>query len=381
MALLSVILPVYNGEKFLDRSIGSVLSQSSQEFELIIVDDGSTDTSGVIADRYGTENDRVKVIHKINSGVTASRLEGIRAAEGDFIAFIDADDWWDKDYIDTYMGPMESNEFDMVAGGCLVEGDSGSVLKTNGIPDGVYEPDKDGGFFHSKMLHYGGFFNFGILPYLWNKVFRKELLIKAYEKIDELLTDGEDVALIQLYLATAERVMISSEAKCHYVLHPFQKTANKGDYFYENVSRLYLCLKKGMKRYSFFDLFLPQLDQYMRYMIWLKSPESFPSSAGFYQMPFQKIPAGCRIVLHGAGNVGRSYHRQIEDTGYCKVVCWADSDYAKKRSGFREEIVDPHSVSDLEYDYIFIAVADENIIKTIKAAYIDMGVKAEKIVY
>lgn len=381
MTFLSVILPVFNCEKYLDRSIKSVLNQTAEEFELIVVDDGSTDASGIIADSYCGKNNCVKVIHKLNTGVTDTRLEGIKEATGKYIAFIDADDWWDEDYIDTYMRRIKDDSLDMIAGGCVVESDSGTSIKVNGIPDGIYDLREDGDFFYSKMLHYEGFFKFGILPYLWNKIFRKDLLLNAYENMDLSITDGEDVALIQMYMAMADKVRVFSEAKYHYMLHPFQKTANKDDFFYENSSRLYLCLKKNMEKYPCFKVFLPQLDQYMRYMIWLKSPESFPKSVMYFQMPFQKIPVNSRIILHGAGNVGKSYHKQIEETGYCRIICWVDKKYEEIRNQGFEMVESPDSIFEKEYDYILIAIADGKIAKKIMTSYIDVGVAPEKIVY
>ena len=92
MALISVIVPVYNAEKYLNRCIDSILGQTFKDFELILIDDGSKDQSGCICDEYGKKDKRIKVIHQDNKGQAAARNKGVLIAQCDWIAFVDADD-------------------------------------------------------------------------------------------------------------------------------------------------------------------------------------------------------------------------------------------------------------------------------------------------
>lgn len=103
MPLVSIIMPCYNGEAFLADAINSVLGQTFQQFELIVVDDGSTDRSSEILASHG---DRIRVIRQANQGVSAARNAGIEAAQGDFIAFLDADDYWEPDFLDDMVEGM-----------------------------------------------------------------------------------------------------------------------------------------------------------------------------------------------------------------------------------------------------------------------------------
>lgn len=93
MKLLSVIVPVYNVESYINRCIDSILSQSFTDFELILVDDGSTDSSGRICDEYSFKDERINVIHKLNGGQSSARNDGINIARGKYLSFIDADDY------------------------------------------------------------------------------------------------------------------------------------------------------------------------------------------------------------------------------------------------------------------------------------------------
>lgn len=92
--LVSVIVPVYNAEKYLNRCVDSILSQTMKDFELLLIDDGSQDESSRICDEYAEENARVKVFHKPNGGVSSARNLGIDQAKGKYIIFIDSDDYW-----------------------------------------------------------------------------------------------------------------------------------------------------------------------------------------------------------------------------------------------------------------------------------------------
>ena len=113
---ISVIVPVYNVEKYLPRCIGSLLRQSFTNFELILVNDGSTDRSGKICDEYAKKDDRIKVIHKPNGGVSSARNSALAEALGKYVAFVDADDWVDPEYLENLLRAMQDN-VDLVVSG------------------------------------------------------------------------------------------------------------------------------------------------------------------------------------------------------------------------------------------------------------------------
>ena len=101
---VSVIMPVYNGQAYLAAAIDSVLGQTLRDHELVVVDDGSTDGSAAILAGYG---DRIRVLRQANAGVSAARNAGIAAARGDFIAFLDSDDWWEPDFLQSMVDAMD----------------------------------------------------------------------------------------------------------------------------------------------------------------------------------------------------------------------------------------------------------------------------------
>ena len=95
-AIISIIVPIYNVDNYLEKCIDSILNQALEEFELVLVNDGSTDNSGAICDKYSNKDERVKVIHKKNGGVSSARNVGIKNANGDYIGFVDPDDYVDN---------------------------------------------------------------------------------------------------------------------------------------------------------------------------------------------------------------------------------------------------------------------------------------------
>lgn len=113
--MISIIIPIYNVEKYLPQCIESVLSQTCRNFELILVDDGSTDRSPIICDEYAQKDVRIKVVHQENSGVSVARNNGISHAKGEWITFIDSDDWVDVDYLESFR--FEESECDLVVQG------------------------------------------------------------------------------------------------------------------------------------------------------------------------------------------------------------------------------------------------------------------------
>ena len=114
MPTVSIIVPVYKAEKYLHRCIDSILSQTFTDWECILVDDGSPDRSGAICDEYAQKDNRIRVIHKENGGVSSARNVGINNAQGIYITFVDSDDWIEKTCLETCSKEMDDNRLDLL---------------------------------------------------------------------------------------------------------------------------------------------------------------------------------------------------------------------------------------------------------------------------
>lgn len=124
---LSIIVPVYNVEKYLSKCIDSILNQTFKDFELILIDDGSSDGSGKICDKYANKDRRIAVIHQENTGVSAARNAGLDIAKGEYIGFIDSDDFIDKSMYEKLINAIESFNVDMAICGYDYINESGKM--------------------------------------------------------------------------------------------------------------------------------------------------------------------------------------------------------------------------------------------------------------
>ena len=111
---ISIIVPVYNGEKYLEKCVDSIIHQTERDIEVILVDNGSLDLSGEMCDAFAEKDNRIKVIHQPNNGVSFARNTGIENAKGDYIGFVDADDWIDIDMYDSLLKEASRSEADVV---------------------------------------------------------------------------------------------------------------------------------------------------------------------------------------------------------------------------------------------------------------------------
>ncbi|WP_303690572.1 glycosyltransferase family 2 protein [Megamonas hypermegale] len=135
MPIISIIVPVYNVEKYLKRCIESILNQTFKNFELLLLDDGSTDSSGSICDKYAKKDNRIIVKHKKNQGVSATRNLGIDIAKGEYITFVDSDDWIENDYLEKMY--LKINEMNVPL---LI---TGHIEERNGIVKNTFILDRE----------------------------------------------------------------------------------------------------------------------------------------------------------------------------------------------------------------------------------------------
>ena len=126
---VSVIVPVYNVSRFLPECIESVINQTYGDFELILVDDGSTDGSGIICDNYASKDNRIIVLHKTNGGLTSARNAGLSTASGEWIMHLDGDDWIEPDMLFEFVATADREKADLVEGSFRKVWDNGKVLE------------------------------------------------------------------------------------------------------------------------------------------------------------------------------------------------------------------------------------------------------------
>ena len=194
---VSIIVPVYNAEKFLNRCVDSILGQEYRDFELILVDDGSRDMSGSICDAYAKTDERVVVIHKENSGVSDTRNQGIERAKGTYLQFVDSDDWLTPDATKLMVRAAEEHGCDMVISDFYrVVGDMVS-RKGDIESDCVIDREE----FASFMMENPADYYYGVL---WNKLYRRDLVNRFGIRMDAEISWCEDFMFNLEYVRYAE---------------------------------------------------------------------------------------------------------------------------------------------------------------------------------
>ena len=174
--LISVIIPVYNVEKYLHRCLDSVIAQTYQNLEIICVDDGSIDDSGKICDQYAVRDARIKVIHQENQGLSAARNKGLDAAEGEYIAFVDSDDYILEDMYKKMLDKLLNYNVDLCVCQWQYElSDGRQVVKRKNIAPTIYGRKTSLEF--ARFLYMGNYEN-GVVVAAWNKLYRRALLDK-----------------------------------------------------------------------------------------------------------------------------------------------------------------------------------------------------------
>ncbi len=204
--LVSIIVPIYNVEGYLPRCIESILNQSYRDIEVILVDDGSLDNSPQICDRYAEHDNRVHVVHKKNGGLVLARRDGAVAATGDYLTFVDGDDFILPGRIQGFAdGIQEYGDVDIVCADLSYYPNTDRIIG-NTIDTGLYQGEQKRKLF-DVFLSNPPFFNFGITPNLVSKCVKREFYCK-YDKIPADITLGEDLAVTYNLVLNADSLCV-----------------------------------------------------------------------------------------------------------------------------------------------------------------------------
>lgn len=209
---VSIIVPVYNTEKYLRRCIDSILTQTYQNFELLLIDDGSKDSSGAICDEYARNDERIRVIHRANSGVSVTRNIGIQEAKGDYISFVDSDDYIAVNMIETLVVRANKYYSDIVMCKYFIE-KTGKTSCVSMDYDEVYDGAdrvKNGLLYLYYTDYHSGLYS------LWNKLIKKSVYSTNNILFDSSLKRGEDAWFIFQCLKHCKRVDFIPEAYYYY---------------------------------------------------------------------------------------------------------------------------------------------------------------------
>jgi glycosyltransferase involved in cell wall biosynthesis len=214
---LSIIIPIYNIENYLKVCIDSVLQQTFNDFEVILVDDGSPDGCPAICDEYVAVDERLRVIHKQNGGLVSARKAGVKAARGEYIGFVDGDDWIDNNMYAEMCAAAKKYNADIVQCGLYREFVSGKRDKVGSpFENGFYDKQRMIETIYPKMIFNG--LNSGecIMPGVVVKIIKTEIVMKNLPVIPNTISIGEDMALTYPCYLDANSVYLLTDRYFYY---------------------------------------------------------------------------------------------------------------------------------------------------------------------
>lgn len=204
--IVSVIIPVYNAEKTIEKCLNSLINQKYKELEIILINDGSTDKSKEICERYEKNNTNIKLINKINGGPGKAREEGLKYANGKYISFIDADDYIDLNFYSILIKKMEKKEANIIQCGYKTVDINGKCIEESRLKKG----QAIGKYNNAKAYVYQKNTN----NFLWNKIFEKQLFKNVEFKP---LFAGEDACVLTQLYSNADKVLTIPDKLYYYV--------------------------------------------------------------------------------------------------------------------------------------------------------------------
>ena len=240
MPKVSVIVPVYNAEKTLHRCIDSILSQTFTDFELILINDGSTDNSGKICDDYAQKDSRIIVIHKDNGGVSATRNKGLDIAQGEWITFVDSDDYISETYLSDFPKNSE-NELEICG---LISFSGQSFISSQSH---IRYVEKD------VVNFYEDLFKYRANTSVWAKIIKRSIIIENNIKFDVNMTLAEDTMFIINLLNHTNNIQIINNTNYYYnspinIAKKYDITPEQIKY---NLEHLTYSAKKLREKYNF----------------------------------------------------------------------------------------------------------------------------------
>ena len=382
--LISVIIPIYNTQEFLPRCLDSILNQSYANMEIILVNDGSTDDSVSICERYAAKDTRIQMISQPNQGIIVAKKIGIRLCRGEYVMFVDSDDWIEPELLEMMVLAMEEFGCVLVCSNVYIDLEGGTVEKKNAIPPGIYETDK----ITKDLFYYKDTDYYGILPYSVAKLYPRDMLKVVLDHISSDIRYAEDKAIVFSFVFQDIKVCFTDAIYYHYCVRNGSACQSENQNYLVELTAFYKYAKKLFDAHREREHLLRQLGKYILqeeiYAVNGKLGLTTPDKP-IYTVPYQLdtsvfFSKKKKVILYGAGKVGTDYYKQIKDCMNVELCSWVDKNYGKYQA---EELnVQPiEHIQKTEYDYILVAVRKQTVFEEIKKELSAMGISEDVVIW
>lgn len=377
--MLTVVVPIYNKEKWLERCLDSIINQTYSRFQILLIDDGSIDNSGEICDRYSKKDNRIRVIHKNNEGLVAARKTGAKEANTEYITFVDSDDWIEQNMIERMIAPIIANKgLDLVISGLVMEKGEKQINRSSVLKPGLYDVEEIQKSVVPRMMYQRKEAELGVPGSVCGKIYNRTLFKSIIDRIDNRITYGEDDALVYALIPKCKRILILQECYYHYCI---QTDTMATTFSLDAFSKLKILKEHFEKCFKEYGIWL-EMREGVNQILWMFIYQALSSVYGIemsYQFPFDKIPQGSKIVLYGAGAVGKAYYYSLKGCDYASIVAWVDKNRENKiKNGYH--VIHPQEIESIQFDYIIICIEAREIALEIKNTLVnELAVDERKI--
>lgn len=374
--LISIVVPLFNIEKYVSECIESIRAQTYENIQIILVDDGSTDKSGEICDKHALLDQRIEVIHQQNEGLVAARKRGLENAKGQYIGFVDGDDYVAPDMFEKLLAEMEISNADFVHSGYFQNGKKAVPFQKEVLQ--ISEPTVKAEFLKTAVFGVDGY----VSPSIWSKLFKAEFIKKNYSQVPNKAQYGEDLINLCLCIVNGNCVSLLDEAYYYYRYRQDSFTNERNQRGLENIFKCYENLCAVLENCKIFDALKKAMVEYssrnILHKISVFSGDKFRMES--YCYPFAEEIQGKRIVIYGAGAVGKDYYAQISRYTDCQIAAWVDMHPEKYDYPYTK--IEGIDVLDMiDFDILIIAVRKEELAEEIYQQLVSKNIDKGKMVW
>lgn len=378
--LISIIIPIYNAELFLEKCITSILAQTYKKLEIILVNDGSNDHSAEIIRKYAPDM-RIISIEQSNQGLVLARRKGVSLARGAYITFVDADDWIEPSYIQKMCERIGEYKPDIIT--------SGEVWEFSDYKLNIYDSFETGDYLREdieskvipQMLYSYQTGRQGINASLCNKLFKADLLKQELEDSDAKFSLGEDAAIVYPLIFRSHRLVITDICSYHYRQHDMSMVHKVSGAQFDELKCLSDHLSNNYVKYGYQELCGDQIKHfisgYIKAMIWRMFGVELMDYS--FVPPIYFVPKNSRVLIYGAGKAGRDMYRAFQTDKNIKVIGWFDRNYRSLEGTL--PVLDPAKIPEFDFDYILIAIRSKETANEIRIYLNELDVSDERILW
>lgn len=381
MDLISVVVPIYNLDAYLYQCVSSIAGQSYRHLEIILVDDGSTDNALEICEYFRKSDDRIKVIAQPNGGLVSARKAGLNAATGQYVFYVDGDDWIETDCLLHYHQLAVTHDADMVIGDYKREFLGNFLTVRNPMAPGVYHRQRIEQEVLPTMISKGSFFSHGLRTYSWGKLYKRSLILDLQNAVPEQVMVAEDAALIYPAIARSHTLVIADMALCYYRQRPnsILKSTHFDQRDIERIATAFQYMSNALNSRQSNFAYGSQLQAYFAAIVSIRSG-AFLSNKELYDTfeLFGPLAFGARLAVYNSGSFGQHVFRHLQNNKAFSLVGWYDKDH-RENAILRMPVSDPDTLKIVDFDHLLLPSFDPALHDEVKALFDRHGLDPDKV--